>query len=106
MTQDHNKEQVSAISPVDLSPIGVNSFAWPVDATINLLHWLDRHTKLVVLGGDLLKNADKKIEFLGENWSYEPAGAESDHAESIEKALEYLEKIKKKEQVIVDLVVR
>jgi hypothetical protein len=100
-------------SPIDLADLGINSYAWSVQETINLLNWLDRHTKLIVLGGDLLLSNthaldSEKVEFMNENWYYEPTQNDDDHQKSIQKAITYLEGFKSSpvyDRIIVDLVV-
>lgn len=97
--------------PIDLSSAGINSYGWPIDNTADLLKWLQRHTSVVVLGGDFILSKDNKIEHLHENWSYQGGGSVSSaHNESISKALDVVSSFDSKKyanhSVYVDLVIK
>jgi hypothetical protein len=98
-----------AKNAVKLKEVGMDGYAWSLDKTVDLLVYLSKNEKSIVLGGDLYLYLPKKgvIYPLLENWYHTPTG-KNDHKESIQKALEFVKNFKDKptaEDMIIDLVV-
>lgn len=55
---------------IDLAPMGVKSTAWHFTEALKKIKDYTKNDE-VVLGGDLLKKTDNKIEYLYTSWSYD-----------------------------------
>ena len=93
---------------VNLEGMGINSYAWSLRDTSQILEVIGReHSELIVLGGDVLLREADSIKFTYAMWSYDPVDF-NDHERSVRMAREYLEQFQTRpnaDNILVDLVV-
>jgi hypothetical protein len=79
-------------SAIDLKAADMIGHAWHLNDAIELTDWIKSNTDIIILGGDLYLSIPYKqvIYTMREDWYFEPKGTQMDHADSTEKALQFL----------------